>query len=143
MKGSEWEATFPDAIRTDPLWRIEAYRLSLLLSDLAWKDATKLLGDARTRLIADQLYRAVGKISSNICEGYSRGTAKARIQFYEYALGSTREARDWYFKARYVIGKKAADHRIDTTASIIRLTLTTIRQERRSARGPRKGGDDE
>src|SRR3954469_18679205 len=48
MKFSEWEATLPDAIRTDPLWRIEAYRLSLLLSDLAWKDATKLLGDART-----------------------------------------------------------------------------------------------
>ena len=94
MTFEQWEADVPTAIRDDPLWRVEAYRLSLFLSDLAWHDATKLLEDPRTAGVCDQLYRAVGKISSNISEGYSRGTAKARIQYYEYALGSTRESRD-------------------------------------------------
>ena len=134
MTFEQWESDVPAAIRDDPLWRVEAYRLSLFLSDLAWHDATKLFQDPRTSGVCDQLYRAVGKISSNISEGYSRGTAKARIQFYEYALGSTRESRDWYFKGRHVLSNPVASHRIDLTASIVRLTLTTIGQERRSSR---------
>ena len=74
---------------------MEAYRLGLFLSDLGWQDATRLARDRRTAAIADQLYRAVGKISSNFGEGYSRGTGKERARFYEYALGSARESRDW------------------------------------------------
>src|SRR4051794_773916 len=112
-----WEAEVPAAIREDPLWRVEAYRLSLFLSDLCWRDATKLFEDDRTKGICDQLYRAVGKIGSNIGEGYSRGTAKARILYYEYAAGSAREARDWYFKGRHVLGVKVAMHRIELTTS--------------------------
>lgn len=49
---------------------------ALFLSDLSWHDVSKLVKDRRTAGVADQLYRAVGKISSNICEGYSRGTGK-------------------------------------------------------------------
>jgi four helix bundle protein len=134
MTFDEWEAEVPSAIREDPLWRVEGYRLSLFLSDLCWHDATKLLQDDRTKGVCDQLYRAVGKISSNIGEGYSRGTAKARILYYEYALGSVREARDWYFKGRHVLGLKVAMHRIELTASIARLTLASIGHERRSRR---------
>lgn len=142
MTFEEWEADVPLAIREDPLWRVEAYRLSLFLSDLSWHDATKLLKDDRTKGVCDQLYRAVGKISSNIGEGYSRGTAKARILYYEYALGSTREARDWYFKGRYVLGSKVSIHRLELTTSIVKLTLASIGQERRSRRriGPRGDG---
>ncbi len=134
MTLEQWEADVPAPIREDPLWRIEAYRLALFLSDLAWHDSTKLLSDPRTVGICDQLYRAVGKISSNISEGYSRGTAKARVQYYEYALGSTREARDWYFKSRHVLSAAVAAHRIDLTTSVVRLTLTTIGHERRASR---------
>ncbi|MFQ5594528.1 MAG: four helix bundle protein, partial [Anaerolineae bacterium] len=54
--------------------------------------------DRQTLGLSDQLYRALVSISSNIAEGYSRGTGKGRAQFYEYALGSARESRDWYFK---------------------------------------------
>jgi four helix bundle protein len=50
--------------------------------------------------LSDQLYEAVGSVSANLAEGYSRGTGKDRARFYEYALGSARESRDWYFKAR-------------------------------------------
>jgi four helix bundle protein len=125
----DWESTVPEAIRNDPVWKVEAYRLSLMLSDLSWVDAGKLLSDRRTAGICDQLYRAVGKISSNVCEGYSRGTARARITFYEYALGSARESRDWYYKGRHVLEAAVITHRFELTSTIIRLCLAMITQE--------------
>jgi hypothetical protein len=58
----QWEEAVPDAIRGDTLWRVEAYRLGLFLSDLVWHDAGKLLRNPRSREVADQLFRAAGKI---------------------------------------------------------------------------------
>ncbi len=58
----------------------------------------------------------------------------ARITFYEYALGSTREARDWYYKGRHALDDAVVSHRFDMTSAIIRLTLTMITAERRKAR---------
>jgi len=130
----EWEACVPEVIRCDSLWRNTSYRLGLFLSDLAWHDVTKLVGDRRTISLADQLFRATGNISSNIAEGYSRGTGKDRARFYEYALGSGRETRDWYFKARHVLGEKVSGHRMELAADIVRLTLTMTSGERRANR---------
>jgi len=134
MTFREWVDTVPAVIRADSLWLVEAYRLSLYLNDLAWDDATALLRDPRTERIADQLYRAAGKISSNVAEGYSRNTGKARAQYYEYALGSARETRDWYYKGRHVLGERATTQRIELSTQIIRLTLTMTNQERRTNR---------
>src|SRR5206468_1229485 len=119
----EWETSVPAIITDDSLWKVKAYRLGLFLSDLGWSDVTKLLKDRRTSEISDQLYRAVGKISSNIGEGYSRGTGRGRAQFYEYALGSAREARDWYYKGRHVLGESVTSHRLNLTSEIIKLAL--------------------
>jgi four helix bundle protein len=134
MTYEQWEAGVPEQIRADLLWKQEIYRLALFVSDLAWEDSGKLLRERRTTSIADQLYRATGNISSNIAEDYSRGTGKDRARFYEYALGSARESRDWYYKARRVLREKVTDHRIDLMTQVIRLTLTTIRNERRENR---------
>src|SRR4051794_4813242 len=112
MTEKEWEAQVPEEIKSDSLWKVEAYRLGLFLSDVAWEDCGKLLKERRTVGIADQLYRAVGKISSQVAEGYSRNSGKERAHYYEYAEGSAREARDWYYKTRHVLGLKVADHRI-------------------------------
>jgi len=131
MTFSDWEANVPEVIRCDSLWKMEAYRLGLFLSDLSWHDVSKLAKDGRTSGIADQLYRAVGKISSNVGEGYSRNTGKDRARFYEYAMGSTREARDWYFKARHVLEPEVVAHRLDLAGQIIRLTITMTARERR------------
>jgi four helix bundle protein len=132
MRFEEWEAAVPECIRNDPLWKVQAYRLGLFLSDLAWSDATKLASDRRTAAVADQLYRAVGNISSNIGEGYSRGTGKDRARFYEYALGSTRESRDWYYKGRHLLGQSVADHRLDLCTQVVRLLITMVATDRRS-----------
>ncbi|WP_412060230.1 four helix bundle protein [Rubrivirga sp. IMCC45206] len=133
----DWESTVPESIRGDVLWRMTVYRLALFLGDLSWDDVTTLHRDGRTRRIADQLYRAVGSISANVAEGYSRGSGKDRARFYEYSLGSAREARDWYFKGRHLLGAEITTHRLDLLAEICRQLLGTIRnQPGRSLREP-------
>jgi len=120
----------PRAITGDTLWRVEAYRLALFAADVGWKDVTRLAQDQRTRALADQLYRALGSISANIAEGYSRGTGRDRARFYEYALGSARESRDWYYKARHVLDEAVIEHRLSLQTQIIRLLLTMIPDQR-------------
>ena len=129
-----WEANVPAVLKEDTLWRVEAYRLGLFLSDLTWEDAAKLLKDRRTWGVADQLYRAAGNISSNVGEGYSRCTGKDRARFYEYALGSARETRDWYYNGRHVMDPTVISHRLELSTRIIRLTITMISNERSSNR---------
>ena len=130
MKHSEWLEGLPDSITDDPLWRMEAYRLSLFAAELAWYDASKLMKDKRTVSLSDQLYRAVGSISANIAEGYSMGTGRNRARFYEYALGSGRESRDWYQKSRHILGESVVQHRQQLLSSVIRLLLKSIPQQR-------------
>jgi len=126
----QWEAEVPVFVRNDPLWTVAAYRKSLFLADLSWPDVTKLIGDRRTLSLADQLYRAAGSVGANIAEGYSRGTGKDRVRFYEYSLGSARETRDWYYKGRHLLGDPVFSHRCELAAEIIRLLLTMIPEQR-------------
>ncbi len=130
MNYAEWEQAVPSEIRDDSLWKMTAYRLALFLSDICWQDVVMLLRHHQLHELADQLYRAVGSISSNLAEGYSRGTGADRARFYEYALGSARESRDWYFKARHVLSRDAISHRLQLLAEIIRLLLTMVPQQR-------------
>lgn len=130
MTYEEWQESVPMEIRQDSLWKVEAYRLALFAADIGWFDVTKLMQDRRTLSVADQLYRALGSASANIAEGYSRGTGKDRARFYEYALGSARENRDWYYKSRHILGEVVVTHRIQLATKIIRLLLTMIPQQR-------------
>src|SRR5574341_2433063 len=107
MNFEDWQKNeVPDFIKDYPLWRISVYRYALFIGDLGWYDVTKLQQDRRTLNLSNQLYEALGSISANIAEGYSRGSSKERAHFYEYALGSARESRDWYFKGRHVLANK-------------------------------------
>lgn len=134
MTFEDWQTEVPEQITGDALWKMEAYRLGLFLSDLAWADGAKLLREPRTRSVADQVCRAAGNVSSNIAEGYSRGTGKDRSRFYDYALGSARESRDWYFKARHVLGPKVSRHRLDIATQLIKLLVRMSSNERRDNR---------
>jgi len=133
MNYEEWAKSVPESIRGDALWRIEAYRLALFASDIGWHDVTKLMKDRRTIGLADQLYRALGAISSDIGEGFSRSSGKDKARFYEYALGSARESRDWYWKGRFVLGEHVTTHRLDLITHVIRLLITMIPDQRGSA----------
>lgn len=130
MRYEEWERGVPEEMKRDSLWKMQAYRLALFLGDLAWHDALRLAQERRMVSLADQLYRAVGSISANLAEGYSRGTGRDRARFYEYALGSTRESRDWYFKSRHVLGEAVFQHRLRFLTSLVRLILTMVPQQR-------------
>ena len=130
MNYAEWEKSVPDVIREDSLWTVEAYRLSLFLADACWHDAKKLSKDNCTRSLSDQLYRSVGSMSANIEEGYSKHSSKDRARFYEYALGSARESRGWYYKARHILGEAVAEHRMEFTTQVIRLLIKMVPDQR-------------
>ncbi|MFN3649446.1 MAG: four helix bundle protein [Armatimonadota bacterium] len=126
----EWEKTVPTCIRRDALWSEHVYRLALFVADTGWEDVATLTRDRRTMSTVDQLVRALGSISANIAEGYSRGSGRDRCRFYEYALGSARESRDWYYKLRHVLGSELIEHRLNILTEVIRLLLAIIPKER-------------
>lgn len=134
MRYEEWEAGVPTTITGDPLWRLKVYRLALFLSDLAWSDSTRLLKDRRAVRNADQLFRAATGIAPQISEGYSRSSGKDQARFFEYALGSAREARDWYYSARRVHGEQVFAHRTMLLSEIIRMTIVIIPTRRAAPR---------
>ena len=133
MNYGQWEADVAPLFQGDPLWTATAYRRSLFVfvTDVAWHDVTRLVADRRTRGLSDQLYRAVGSVGANIAEGDSRSGARDRAHFYEYALGSARESRGWYFNARHLLGDEVFQHRFDLLNEVVRLLMTTIPNERR------------
>ena len=130
MNYENWLKEIPGEITADPLWKVEAYRLAVFASDIGWHDVSKLMRDKRTLDLSNQLYRALGSISANVSEGYSRGTGKDRARFYEYALGSARESRGWYWNGRHVLSTDVTHHRLGLLTQIIRLLLTIVPDQR-------------
>ncbi len=130
IKYDDWVKSVPTAIQEDSLWKMKVYRLGLFLGDIGWDDISTLYKDGRTKSLSNQLYRAIGSISANVAEGYSRGTGKDRARFYEYSLGSAREARDWYYKGRHILGNEIIDHRFLILTEIIKLFLTMVPEQR-------------
>ncbi len=130
MMYDEWVQSVSPEITGDSLWQMTVYRQALFLGELAWMDVCKLVQDQRMLKLSDQLYRASGSISANIAEGYSRASKKEQARFYEYALGSARETRDWYYKSRHVLGEQVATHRMQLTVHIIRQLLKLVPEYR-------------
>jgi len=130
MNFDTWLKSVPASLTGDPLWKVEAHRLALFASDIGWWDASRLAGDKRTVDTSNQLYRALGSIGANLAEGYSRGGGRDRARFYEYALGSARESRGWYFHGRHIVGEAVAEHRMGLLTQITRLLLTMVPDQR-------------
>lgn len=126
----QWLTTVPPSLNADSLWRVEAYRLGLFSADLAWVDSGILRQDARTWGLVRQLLESAGSVPANISEGYSRGHEKDRARFYEFALGSAREARTWYFVQRFLLPADVVTHRLNLLTSVARLLLKMIPDER-------------
>jgi len=126
----EWLTTVPSEITADALWHMEVYRIALFIGEIAWSDVCKLSQDRRMLELSDQLYRSTGSISANISEGYSKASKKDQARYYEYSLGSAREARDWYYKSRHVLGNEVAIHRMRLLVSVIRTLLKLVPQFR-------------
>jgi hypothetical protein len=80
-----WAATVPAEITTDTIWRTPAYRLALYALSRAQSDAKQILANRLTRPHLDQLLRAIGAMSADLDEGYSRSSGRERAHYYEYA----------------------------------------------------------
>ena len=128
----ECEATLPASFRADPIWRTPAYRFGVWLADLARKDFDRLHAERGYRNTAEQPLRDVEAISSNLAEGYGRSTGPERARYYDYAHATARESRDWYFKAREVLGSEVVEHRLALLERIIRILSAIVPRERRS-----------
>jgi four helix bundle protein len=117
------------ATSNDPLFRMRAYQVAKDLLQVAWLDAKTLSGDPVTRKMSGQLYAAIGSISANIGEGYSRSTGVDRARMFEYALGSVREGMAWYEAARPLLGDVVLA-RLNDLEELRRLLLAIIPRER-------------
>lgn len=105
----------------------------LSASDFIWDEVTRLIQDRRTVRLA------VGSIGVNYAEAYSRSTDRDRCRLYEYSNGSAREARDWTYKARRVIGPERTAILLNLFSQIIRmLTVTVVRERTRASRLSRR-----
>ncbi len=121
MKYAEWEKTVPPRIRQDPLWHIEAYRLALFITDLSWRDVTRLMRDRRTRDVAVSLSRSLSAIGANLAVLYSRSELDERRRAYEQAVCAVAESREWYARSRQVLGEMVAWHRVTLLTQLERL----------------------
>jgi four helix bundle protein len=134
VRYGDWLAGVPDALKNDPIWKFKAYPKALLLYDLSWQDVEKLTRDVRGRAVGQQLIRSSGSITANIDEGFGRGVEGGEyLQFLRYALGSARETRSWYYKARKLLSNQVVEHRIALCNEVIALLVTAM-QRRKQAR---------
>jgi hypothetical protein len=131
MNYAEWVDGVPNAIKQDSVWKMAAYRLSLFLGDLAWADVTKLCQDRRTLGVSDQLYRAVGSISANLTEGYSRGTRQgSRALLRIRPRLCPRDTRLGEFQRQACSRRSRCRAPFPTGCRVIRLILAMIPDQR-------------
>lgn len=131
MTFEEWQATADPRLTVDRIWRMRAYRLACYLSDMAWDDAKTVSANRLTRDLGSQLLRALGAIRADLVEGYSRSGGRDRARFFEFALGSARESREWYAVVTPVLGEATASERRERASEIVRLLLAAIPLERK------------
>jgi four helix bundle protein len=137
MNYEEWLAQVPESLRRDPLWRFQAYQKAVLFYDLAWEDCERLRKDLRGRAVAQQLIRSAGSICANIEEGYGRGYGRGYAYFLRIALGSARETRGWYYRARKLLSSEVVAHRMVLADEVIAMLVPVAERQRRY--GMRKG----
>ena len=127
MTYDEWEQALPAAVTTDVIFRVQAFRLASFLADCAERDTRALAREPRFAKNAIQLIRTAGSVSASIAEGYPRRSPRDRIRYYEYALGSTAEAKSWYLGAHALLPAETLEARFALLSSITRLLRTMIR----------------
>lgn len=133
MKYAEWLVNVPSEITNDPIWILEVYRLGLFAGDIGLQDALFLMKQPLMLSVADQLHRSIDSISVNLTEGYSRSKAPDRARFIESSLGSARESREWYYKARHVFPSEVIKHRIGLTTGVVSMLAPMIPHQRKHA----------
>jgi four helix bundle protein len=118
-----WEASAPESLRGDPVWRFHAYRVALFLLDRASRDAHDLQSRRVYPHQTEQLLRAVASIGANIAEGLGRTSVAERRQFFGIALGSLRESQTWYQAVSGELGQETASRRSEQFTELRKLLI--------------------
>jgi four helix bundle protein len=126
-----WMEQVPKAIRNESLWDFIGYRKALFLYDVCWADCERLIKHPLGQPVAHQLVRSVGSISANIEEGQGRGFGKDRDHFLRIALGSARESKGWYYRAKALLEEPVLQHRLALLSEIVALLVTEVNKNRR------------
>ena len=125
-----WSLSPPPELVGDPIWKLPAFRIGLFLAPIARDDTDPLASDAHYAHVSDQLLRSVNSIAANITEGYPRHSGRERARFYEFALGSAREARYWYRSLARPLGDEAVWERTFLLTRAIKILTKAIPEER-------------
>lgn len=137
MTYEEWEAGVHERVKAEPVWEFLGDRKALFLYDLAWKDCERLTRDRRGRAVAEQLIRSAGSISANVEEGHGRGYGKQRDWFFTVSIGSARESKGWYWRARELLVADVLDHRLALADEVIALLVSELNRQRSRYRAHR------
>jgi four helix bundle protein len=128
-----WLEQVPRQIVEDNLWQFETYRRALFFYDLSWYDCDQLLRHPLGRELARQLIRSSDSVSANIEEGFGRGFGRDYARFLKIALGSARETRGRYYRARALLSSELVDHRLSLLSEIISGLVSASNYQRTSA----------
>jgi four helix bundle protein len=128
-----WESSCPEAITSDSLWTLDAYRAALYLLDVARRDTRAMRRHHAAPGLRNQLLTSTGSVSANLAEGYSRSTRADRLRFYDYALGSARETVTWYYAAADYLSPSTFGDRLLLVARVRSILLGLIRSTRSRA----------
>ena len=134
MEYQDWLTAVPENLKGDPLWQFNIYPKTLFLYDLLWDDCTQMVKDVRGRAIAQQVIRSGGSICANIEEGFGRGFGAEFAYFLRVALGSARETRGWYYRARKLLQPDLLKQRMDLLDQIIGTLVSAIDQQKHYAK---------
>jgi four helix bundle protein len=126
----DWKKGVPETIQSERYWPLIAYQKALYLYDLTWEDTKRWLKDPRGYELARQAVRSSGSICANIEEGFGRGIGKQLVYFYTVALGSARETKGWFYRAKALLPADTLDHRLSLTSEIIALLITEINYQK-------------
>jgi four helix bundle protein len=116
----------PEEVKVEGVWKFFGYRKALFFYDLCWRDCERLLEHPLGQAVAQQLIRSAGSISANIEEGYGRGYGKDRLRFLKFSVGSARESKGWYYRARNLLKSDVLSHRLSLISEVIALIVTEI-----------------
>lgn len=125
-----WMEEVHERVKEEPTWTNVGYRKALFLYDLAWRDCERMTRDRRGRAVAEQLIRSAGSISANVEEGHGRGYGKQRNWFFTVSVGSARETKGWYWRARKLLPEDVLEHRLALVDEVISLLVHELKRQR-------------
>ena len=114
-----WERSVPPQIRVDGVWSVEAYRLALFLSDVAWHDANDLAKHRRTIKLGAEMLEAMSGVAAGLARAHDRTANAERRLALEDALGAARAGAGYYHGCRHVLGQEIIMHRIRVLNHVI------------------------